>query len=91
MIMDNPFGEISSPHLLKPMMEMAKKTNTQLICFTDHKGDAIYSCFDNIYIYTLVPSVLGNGYILKGEPGDKTIASAHITIEGKTEQMQLVF
>lgn len=49
LIMDNPFGKISSEHLLKPVMEIAKKYNTQLLCFTAQKGDNIYNEFDNIY------------------------------------------
>lgn len=49
LIMDNPFGKISSEHLLKPVMEIAKKYNTQLLCFTAQKGDNIYNEFENIY------------------------------------------
>lgn len=49
LIMDNPFGKISSEHLLKPVMEIAKKYNTQLLCFTAQKGDNIYNEFSNIY------------------------------------------
>ena len=32
LLMDNPFAQTNAAHLLKPLMEMAKKTNTQLIC-----------------------------------------------------------
>jgi len=49
LIMDNPFGKISSEHLLKPVMAIAKKYNTQLLCFTAQKGDNIYNEFENIY------------------------------------------
>ena len=34
LIMDNPFAQTNAEHLLKPLMEMAKKTNTQLICLS---------------------------------------------------------
>ena len=57
-IMDNPFAQTSSAHLLKPLMDIAKKSNTQLICFTGLGGDSIYNRFDNIYVLNLIPSKL---------------------------------
>jgi len=32
--MDNPFTQTSSAHLLKPLIDIAKKSNTQLVCLT---------------------------------------------------------
>ena len=49
LIMDNPFGKMSSEHLIKPVMMIADKYNTQLICYTAQKGDNIYNRFPNIY------------------------------------------
>ena|GEM_PF-1525009 len=49
LIMDNPFGPITSEHLLKPLFEISKKYNTQMICLTDVKGHAIYDRFNLIY------------------------------------------
>lgn len=49
LIMDNPFGKMSSEHLIKPVMTIAEKYNTQLICYTAQKGDNIYNRFPNIY------------------------------------------
>ena len=48
LIMDNPFAQTNASHLLIPLMDMAKKTNTQLICLTGLGGDSIYNRFDNI-------------------------------------------
>lgn len=61
MIMDNPFGVTYSEHLLKPLMEMAKKNNTQLICLSGLGGDSIYGRFDNIYILNRVAASLKSG------------------------------
>lgn len=61
LIMDNPFAQTYSVHLLKPLMEMAKKTNTQLICLSGLGGDAIYNRFDNIYVIRLMDSNIRNG------------------------------
>ncbi len=61
LIMDNPFAQTYSEHLLKPMMEIAKKTNTQLICLSGIGGDAIYNRFDNIYVINLKKSGIYEG------------------------------
>ncbi|MEG2354001.1 MAG: hypothetical protein RSB70_05110 [Clostridium sp.] len=60
-VMDNPFAQTSSAHLLKPLMEIAKKSNTQLICFTALGDDAIYNRFDNIYVLNTIQSKLKSG------------------------------
>ena len=59
--MDNPFAQTNAAHLLKPLMDMAKKTNTQLICFTGLGGESIYSRFDNIYVLNLIAASLRQG------------------------------
>ena len=47
-IMDNPYAKCSAKHLLDPLMEMAKKTNTQIISFTGHGSEDILHNFDNM-------------------------------------------
>lgn len=61
LVMDNPFAQTNAAHLLKPLMDMAKKTNTQLICLSGLGGDSIYSRFDNIYVLNLVAANLRGG------------------------------
>lgn len=61
LIMDNPFAQTNAAHLLKPLMDMAKKTNTQLICLSGLGGDSIYNRFDNIYVLKLINSNLKQG------------------------------
>lgn len=64
LIMDNPFGPISSEHLLKPLFEIAKKYKTQLICLTDLKQNSILNCFNLIYMLKIRTSTLGiNEYV----------------------------
>ena len=66
--MDNPFAQTNAAHLLKPLMDMAKKTNTQLICLSGLGGESIYSRFDNIYVLNLVSASLRGGMqYLRGE------------------------
>ena len=90
LIMDNPFAQTNAVHLLKPLMEMAKKTNTQLICLSGLGGDSIYNRFDNIYVLKLENSGIHTGlqYMtpehIKGDEIKKMRLS-----EFKIEQMNL--
>lgn len=67
LIMDNPFGPISSEHLLKPLFEIAKKYNTQMICLTDLKQNSILNCFNLIYMLKIRAGTLGTKEYLKFE------------------------
>lgn len=68
LIMDNPFAQTNSAHLLKPLIDIAKKSNTQLICLSGLGGDSIYGRFENIYVLNLIKSSLNtNTSYLKGE------------------------
>ncbi len=68
LIMDNPFAQTNAVHLLKPLMDIAKKSNTQLICLSGLGGDSIYGRFENIYVLNLIKSSfnISKAY-LKGE------------------------
>lgn len=50
LVMDNPFAQTNAEHLLKPLMNIARRSNTQLICFTGLGGESIYNRFV-IYTY----------------------------------------
>lgn len=41
LLLDNPFGQITSAHLLQPMFQLAEKLDIQLISLTDIRGDVI--------------------------------------------------
>lgn len=94
-IMDNPFAQTNSEHLLKPLMDIAKKNNTQLICLTGLGGDSIYNRFDNIYVLTLIDSKLRQGmqYIesehKKGEEITHMTTSRFKIKQEKPEQLML--
>ena len=65
--MDNPFGPISSEHLLKPLFDIAKKYNTQLICLTDLKQNSIMNQFKVIFMMKIVENTSGTMEYLKVE------------------------
>lgn len=67
LIMDNPFGPISSEHLLRPLFEIAKKYKTQMICLTDLKQNSILNCFNLIYMLKIRTSIFGTNEYLKVE------------------------
>lgn len=95
-IMDNPFAQTNAAHLLKPLMSMAEKSRTQLICFTGLGGESIYNRFNNIYVLETKQSKLkSNQQYLKythekGEDLVREIQSSRFKIEEKSiEQMRL--
>src|SRR5680860_442621 len=67
LVMDNPFGPISSEHLLNPLFEIAKKHRTQLICLSDLKQNSIMNCFNFIYMLKVRTSAIGSNEYLKFE------------------------
>ena len=88
LLMDNPFAQTNAEHLLKPLMNLADKTNTQLIFLTGLGGESIYNRFDNIYVLNLIEAHLRNGiqYLRpehkKGEEVKvETILPTHIEVE----------
>lgn len=88
LLMDNPFAQTNAEHLLKPLMNLVDKTNTQLICLTGLGGESIYNRFDNIYVLNLIEAHLRNGiqYLRpehkKGEEVKvETILPTHIEVE----------
>lgn len=93
LVMDNPFAQTNASHLLKPLMDMAKKANTQLICLTGLGGESIYNRFDNIYVLNLIAASLRNGmqylkvdHVKGNEPETMVISQIEVV-----EQMELTF
>ena len=91
--MDNPFAQTNASHLLKPLMDLAKKNNTQLICLTGLGGESIYNRFDNIYVLNLIAASLGNVHYLKGKHEKGTdpeiVTFARIEVADDDGQMQI--
>ncbi len=93
LVMDNPFAQTNASHLLKPLMDMAKKANTQLICLTGLGGESIYNRFDNIYVLNLIAASLRGGmqylrvdHVKGNEPETMVVSQIEVA-----EQLELVF
>ena len=93
LLMDNPFAQTNAAHLLKPLMEVAKKTNTQLICLTGLGGESIYSRIDNIYVLNLIAARLRGGmqylraeHLRGNEPETMVLSQIQVM-----EQQELIF
>ena len=95
LVMDNPFAQTNAAHLLKPLMDVAKKSNTQLICLSGLGGESIYNRFDNIYVMNLMSSGLQKDirYVsaehIKGTETEvsQTVQASRIEVE----QMSFIF
>jgi hypothetical protein len=79
LIMDNPFGKMSSEHLLKTVFALAKQYNLQVVCFTDLKNNAIFNRFNLIYALNSVYTDDNRRYIVKE------------LLKGQTEDVEEVF
>ncbi len=93
LLMDNPFAQTNASHLLKPLMDVAKKTNTQLVCLTGLGGESIYNRFDNIYVLNLIAASLRNGMqYLKADHMRGTEPETMIVSQIEVmEQQELIF
>jgi chromosome segregation ATPase len=89
LIMDNPFAQTNAAHLLNPLMDVAKKSNTQLISFTGLSGESIYNSFDNVYVLNLVPSNLRKGMqYLKSQHTKGEDIEIMVTSQIRTEEVE---
>ena len=93
LLMDNPFAQTNASHLLKPLMDVAKKTNTQLVCLTGLGGESIYNRFDNIYVLNLIAASLRSGmqylkadHMRGNEPETMIVSQIEVM-----EQQELIF
>ncbi len=93
LIMDNPFGPITSSHLLEPLFQIAKQYRTQLICLTDIKTNAVWDCFKVIYVLKIRTNALRTKEYVKADlelrdPALESLEKAVFRSE-ETAQMRL--
>lgn len=93
LIMDNPFGPITSGHLLKPMFDIAQKYNTQLICLSDIKQGSVINSFDLVYMIKIRQNMMQEDYmelephLLADLKSDEKLEKAYLY--SNTEQTKL--
>lgn len=85
LVLDNPFGPISSKHVLQPMFEISKNYNVQMICLSDLSKSDIVSCFDLVVRAVVKPLPLSTKEQLTHE-GDEQIEHGFY----RSEQMKLL-
>ena len=71
LILDNPFGKITSAHLLKPMFDIAKHFNVQLICLSDINKSDVISCFECVIKLVIKQQALSNFEIMTHEGNER--------------------
>jgi len=71
LILDNPFGKITSAHLLKPMFDIAKHFNVQLICLSDINKSDVTSCFECVIKLVVKQQTLSNFEIMTHEGNER--------------------
>lgn len=86
LILDNPFGKITSAHLLKPMFDIAKHFNVQMICISDINKSDVISCFECVIKLVIKMQSLSNYEIMTHE-GNERIEHGYYKI--MNEQLSL--
>ena len=71
LILDNPFGKITSAHLLKPMFDIAKHFNVQLICLSDINKSDVVGCFDCVIKLVIKSQSLSDFEIMTHEGNER--------------------
>lgn len=84
LILDNPFGPISSKHVLEPMFEISRNYKVQMICLSDISKSDIISCFDLVIRAIVKQFAFGSKEQLTHE-GNETIEHGFY----RSEQMKL--
>lgn len=84
LILDNPFGPISSKHVLEPMFDIARNYLVQMICLSDIGKSDILTCFDLVIRAVVRKSSLGSKEWLTHE-GNETIEHGFY----RSEQLKL--
>ncbi len=83
-IMDNPFGKVTSSHLLKPMFDFAKRYNTQLICFTDIRSKTVRDMFNLITVLEVKTDLKNNDHLHVN-----TFSKEDLQVNSKLEKVYL--
>jgi len=71
LILDNPFGKITSAHLLKPMFDIARHFNVQLICLSDINKSDVINCFECVIKLVIKLQNLSNFEIMTHEGNER--------------------
>lgn len=75
LLADNPFGVVSSPHLLQVIFQLARVNRVQMICLSDHNKQSIYDLFEVVYSLKLV-AAMGRSVIQSSERRPESVMEA---------------
>lgn len=67
LLLDNPFGPVTSGHLIEPMFDIARHFKVQLICFSHINTSEVVKFFDSVVMVHIKPTPLSNMEIVSAE------------------------
>ncbi len=70
LILDNPFGAITSAHLLEPMFRIAADFRVQMICLSDISKCDVTECFDSVIKATIRSNAFSNLELLEADTAE---------------------
>ena len=88
LILDNPFGTTTSPHILKPMFNLAEYFRVQMICLTHITQNDVVKCFDFVIKAFTKKIAMSSKELLTHESNGETEIMNH-GFYGVSEQFSL--
>ncbi len=88
LILDNPFGSTTSPHILSPMFSLAKYFKVQMICLTHITQNDVVKCFDYVIKAFVRKMAMSSKELLQHKSNDETEVVNH-GFYSVSEQMSL--
>jgi lysyl-tRNA synthetase class II len=88
LLLDNPFGAITSAHLLKPMFQIAEAFRVQMICLSDISKCDVTECFDSVIKAAVKKNAFSQLELLDAEETEQ-VERAFFLSQQRTEQFSL--
>lgn len=88
LILDNPFGAITSAHLLEPMFQIAADFRVQMICLSDISKCDVTECFDSVIKAAVKKNSFSQLELLEAEATEQ-VERAFFLSQQRTEQVSL--
>ncbi|MCQ2417250.1 MAG: hypothetical protein MJ071_05515 [Oscillospiraceae bacterium] len=90
LILDNPFGSTTAPHILTPMFNLAEHFKVQMVCLTHITQNDVIKCFDFVIKAFTKKIAMSSKEILVHEINDDIPEELNHGFYGVSEQLSLI-
>lgn len=90
LILDNPFGSTTAPHILIPMFNLAEQFKVQMVCLTHITQNDVIKCFDFVIKAFTKKIAMSSKEILVHEINNDTPEELNHGFYGISKQLSLI-